>query len=164
MTDVPQTVSNYQQHPGFVRDIPFVVKGFTLIELILVISILSLLGVIVTPFATRFVGTNNLEVATDQILGSIRKAQAYSMDGKDDSNWGVCLVGGDTVRMFSDSCASLGTSEDFVLPGNVSVSGFTETSFSKRRGEPSNALSIVVDNNIDVITIDMNIAGGLDVN
>src|SRR3989344_724120 len=103
-------------------------KGFTLIELLLVIAVIAILAASAGPSLTRLLITNNLEVGTDKVIGAIRKAQGYAMDGKNNTTWGVCMNGPD-IRLFSGSCASPTFSEDYDLTG-VSIMGLTETTFS----------------------------------
>jgi prepilin-type N-terminal cleavage/methylation domain-containing protein len=135
--------------------------GFTAIELILVIAIVAILGATTTPFLINFYQRNNLEVATDTIIGSIRKAQNYAINNKDTGNWGVCLSG-TKIRLFRGTCAAPTFSEQFDKSSSVTITGLNETTFSKARGEPSAPLSINVSNSIGSYNINVNNAGGLD--
>jgi prepilin-type N-terminal cleavage/methylation domain-containing protein len=137
-------------------------QGFTLIELILVVGIVTLLAASSGTFYARFIRSNNHELTLDKILGSIRKAQANSIHGKHDASWGICMQD-TTLRMYLGSCASPTISEDFEIPSATSISGLTDTTFSKRRGEPSSPRSITVDSGITSSTITLNAAGGIDV-
>lgn len=143
---------------------PGIMKGgITLIELLLVTAIIAIIGASVSPFLSNFILRNNLETTTDKIIGTIRKAQSYAMDGKDDATWGVCLSGGN-LRLYSGSCLSPTRSEDFSVPGRVTISGLNDTTFSKLRGEPSNALSITIGTDIDSQTVTVNAVGGMTIN
>jgi len=145
-------------------------RGFTLIELLSVIGIIAVVGASASPFISRFILQNNLETTTDKVIGSIRKAQNYAMDGKNNWSWGVCITGSN-LRLFggvsSPTCTTNDFTEDFIISGSVSVSGLNETVFSKLRGEPnpSNGLSSVsIQTSIGSNTISVNSAGGVDVN
>lgn len=138
-------------------------KGVTVIELLLVISIVAIVAAAATPFLSSFVLRNNLEVTTARVIGTIRKAQNYSQDGKNDEVWGVCLTGGN-LRLFSASCTSPSFSEDFSVPKTVKISGLSETFFSKLRGEPSNSLNITITTDIGTSTVQLNEAGGMGIN
>jgi prepilin-type N-terminal cleavage/methylation domain-containing protein len=138
--------------------------GFTLIELILVVAIVSILAVSSAPFITRMIWTNNLEVAGDKMVAAIRKAQTYAMNGKGNTIWGICWYQ-QKVRMFSGSCSTPTYKEDYDMTG-VTVSGFNEITFSGdagRRGEPSVPLSVTVSGNLGSTTINLNNAGGMDI-
>jgi prepilin-type N-terminal cleavage/methylation domain-containing protein len=137
-------------------------KGFTLVELILVVAIISLLAASSAPFISRFTTVNSLEVAVDNTVGSLRKAQAYAMDGKNDTTWGVC-VNSSNIRLYRGTCASPTYNEDFGMNG-VTITGFTQVTFSSDRGEPSSAITITLTNSVGSRTVSMNAAGGMTIN
>lgn len=137
------------------------VAGISLIELILSISLITLLAASTTPFFTSFIVRNRHETSLDVVLGAFRKAQANSMTGKLGEIWGVCLVGQD-IRVFTGSCGSPGFSQDTSIPTQVTISNLTETTFN-RRGEPSAELTVGVDSSYDSGQIFVNSAGGIDV-
>lgn len=136
--------------------------GVSLIELILVIALIAILGASTTPFLSRFVLQNNIETSTDQIIGSIRKAQEYAMDQKNNASWGVCSSG-TNIRLFSGSCSSPSFSEDFDVPQSISITGLSEITFNNR-GEPSSTLIINVSSNIKTVNISLNAAGAININ
>lgn len=138
-------------------------SGITLIELLIVIGIVAIIGASASPFLSNFILRNNLETTTDKVVGTIRKAQNYAMDGKNNATWGVCLSGSN-LRLFSGTCALPTFSEDFEVSGSVTVTGFSETTFGKLRGEPSGTLSITISTGIDSHTVKVNTAGGMTVN
>src|SRR5438309_506925 len=64
--------------------------GFTLIELLVVMAVVSILGVMSVAFYSRFLIQNEVANTTDQFAGEFRKAQIYSMMGKQSGGvWGV---------------------------------------------------------------------------
>lgn len=140
-----------------------VLKGFTLIELLVVIGILMLIGTATYPSLSRLVLSSSQNSTNDFVVGSIRKAQGYAMDGKNGRNWGVCVVGNEVI-MFSGTCATQTTSEKYVIPSTVTLTGLNEVVFSNPRGTPSTNLSIVVSTNINSNTITLNNAGGIEIN
>lgn len=137
-------------------------KGFTLIELLLVIAIVAILGAATTPFLSRFVLQTNFDSSEEKVISTIRKAQEYAMDGKNGETWGVCLSG-NSLRLYSGSCANPTISENFTIPTTVNISGFSDTTFNTR-GEPSGSLSITVSTSLESSEILLNSAGGLNVN
>lgn len=138
------------------------ISGFTLIELLLIIAILALLGASTTPFLSRFLLQANFDATGDHLLAAIHKAQSYAMDGKGGETWGVCLSGA-SVRVFSGSCNSPTFSEDTAIPGSITVSSFTSTTFNQR-GEPSQAMAVMVSSALESLTVSVNSAGGVSAN
>lgn len=142
---------------------PFHSKGFSLIEILMVVSIISIIGAASVPSLRRFMLGNDLEVGAQKVVGTIRKAQSYAQDGKNNETWGVCLLG-INLRMFSGSCTLPTFFEDFEIPRTVTISGLSETTFSKLRGEPSNLLNISLSTDFGARTVQVNSAGGMEVN
>lgn len=138
-------------------------KGISYIELLVVMSLIAIIGAAVSPFLSNFIQRNNLETTVDNLVGTVRKAQAYSMDGKENSVWGVCL-NGDSIRLYTGSCNSPIISEDYSVPASVSITSLTDTTFSRLRGEPSNSLNVTISTDIGSTTVTLNAAGGMEVN
>lgn len=136
--------------------------GVTLIELLLVISLLALLAAGTTPFLSRYYLAAQTGIVADQVVSTLRKAQANAMDEVQGAVWGAC-VSGSSIRLYSGSCGSPTYSEDYAIPTSVGVSGFTNTTFTLR-GEPSAALAITVATAVKNESISLSAAGGLGVN
>ena len=134
-------------------------RGVTVIELILIIALIAIVGTAATPFLSNFILRNNYETTVDKVLSSLRKAQGYSMSGRNQSLWGVCLAAGNKIRLYRGSCATPAFSEDFDVPGSVAVSGLSDTTFSTLRGEPSGTLTITISTDIGTRTVSVNGAG-----
>ncbi len=133
--------------------------GFTLIEILLVIAIVAIIGASSTPFLSRFVLQTQFDSTSDRFVGAIRKAQGYATDGKDNQTWGVCRTES-TIRIYSSSCSTPIFFEDLAVPASVTIASFSDTTFNNR-GEPSNALSVLVSSNIESVTFELNAAGGI---
>lgn len=113
--------------------------GFTIIELLLVISIITIVGIMSVVFFSRFLTQNAVSNAQDQLIGEIRKAQLYAMMGKQNGNWGV-RFGSNTITLFQGNSFATRTpafDEKFSENANISISGFTEVIFTKITGLPS---------------------------
>ena len=64
-------------------------KGFTLIELIIVIAIIVIVaGILVSPFSA-FRRNQILKAETENVLSLINKARSQTLASKNDSNYGV---------------------------------------------------------------------------
>lgn len=137
--------------------------GITAIEIILVISIVAIIAATSAPFLSNSILRSNLTNTTSQLIGAIRKAQEYAMNGRDGEVWGICQSG-NSIRLFSGSCSSPTYFEDYTIPSNVTISGLSTSTFSSTRGVPDPGFSITVSTDIGSSTIDMNIGGGMDIN
>ena len=135
----------------------------TIVEVILVVAIVTIIGASTTPFISNFIARNNHETTVDKLVSSIRKAQNYSMNGRDGVIWGICLSG-NNIRLYRGSCVSPTFSENFSVPGTVTLTGLNDTTFSSLRGEPNGSLNITITSNLGSNTIIVNSAGGIDVN
>lgn len=136
--------------------------GITYVEILLIVGLIAILSSASTPFYSNFILKNNTSTATATVVNTLRKAQSYSMNQKNGSVWGVCLTGGN-IRLFAGTCVSPVIGEDTSIPAWITVSGLTEITFSKLRGEPSSSLNITVSSDLKTNTIVLNPAGGLDV-
>jgi len=135
-------------------------KGVTLIELLLVISIVAVIAGAISPFLSKFVVVNNFDSAQSKIKFAICRAQALSMDGKQNTNWGVCKTG-NIIRVYSGSCNSPTIKEDFSISPSITVSSF-DVVFDKR-GEPNSVVTIDINSQLESKQIEINQAGGFDI-
>ena len=97
--------------------------GFTLVELVTVITILGLLAVAVVP---RFVSTSSFETRTveDQLISAVRQAQQLAMNKAIGAN--VQLQTDSTNHRIRISYDESGTQViDFAIASNVSLSAST---------------------------------------
>ena len=121
-------------------------RGFTLLELLLVIALLLAIGVPAAVFSTRFIYQMAVRDAAEGLTGMIREAQALAISGKQHSSWGV-KYGSDKLTLFSgDSYSSRNQSLDQILAinPNVNMSGFSEIVFAYPQGFPDQEFSITV--------------------
>jgi len=138
-------------------------NGFSLIELILVVGLLTVIMSTASVFTSRWYLQNNLDGAKNMIISSLRKAQSYSISKKNNLTWGVCLIN-NTIRMFGGTCASPIIKDDYLLPNNVSLTGLSSFTFTSLRGEPSSSQNMILTGNNKSYTLIINSAGGLSVN
>ncbi|MDD4062226.1 MAG: LamG domain-containing protein [Candidatus Pacebacteria bacterium] len=64
-------------------------KGFTFIELMLVVSMIAMLSAMTIPISFGSLKKQSVEEEASQLLSVLRQTQAKSMKGRDDSLWGV---------------------------------------------------------------------------
>ncbi|EKE15716.1 MAG: hypothetical protein ACD_11C00108G0010 [uncultured bacterium] len=114
-------------------------KGFTLVEILLVIGIISLISGISIPVYQSFQTKNNLDVAVDNAVQALRRAQMLSQAVNGDSNWGVKFQSGSMVLFKGASYATRDANYDeiFDLPTTIVASNLTEIVFAKFTGFPT---------------------------
>ncbi|MFH1767251.1 MAG: type II secretion system protein [Patescibacteria group bacterium] len=64
-------------------------KGFTIIELAIVIGILALILAIVGGFISSATARVNITDASTQVVDALRRAQWQTINGQDDADWSV---------------------------------------------------------------------------
>ncbi|TSC65652.1 MAG: Uncharacterized protein CEO21_363 [Microgenomates group bacterium Gr01-1014_80] len=114
-------------------------KGITFIELILVLAIMLTLSMMTPTFYSRFLLQNSVADTTDQLVGSLRKAQIYSMAGKQNSAWSV-NYSNYTITLYRGNDfinREQAFDEKFSVNTNVTVSDFIDLNFAKITGIPS---------------------------
>ncbi|MDR3402814.1 MAG: prepilin-type N-terminal cleavage/methylation domain-containing protein, partial [Chthoniobacter sp.] len=121
-------------------------KGFTLIEVLLVISLISMLGVFASMFYSGFYLKSAASTASSQLAAELHKAQVYSMASKWGSGWGVAYTGGNIVLYAGNSYASRNAvmDESYSVPSSISIANFTEVDFARVTGYPSAIVTAVI--------------------
>ena len=137
-------------------------KGISYLEMILVIAIIAILMPLMLPFTVNFINRMNINSVRDKTVSSIRKAQLYAMDNKNNELWGVCLHN-QNIRFYSRSCDDPVIKEDYTVPASIELTGLTDVSFSKFLGEPSQTVDITIESTSTQINISLNAIGGLNV-
>lgn len=136
--------------------------GVSFLELILVVALVSIISTMSPIFYSRFILQNALSNTSDQMVGSLRKAQLYSMMSRGGNNWSV-NYSLNTITLYKGvSFASRDSSfdEKFELNSNVSVLGITDISFSKIIGLPAPSTStITISSGSDSEIINVNSQG-----
>jgi prepilin-type N-terminal cleavage/methylation domain-containing protein len=127
-------------------------KGFTLLELLLVIAIISLILVTSISITYSYYVRTQVDNSMSVLIETIRRAQTLSRSAVDDSAWGV-KISEQSVILFKandgdadgnpDSYSQVSRDEsldrEYKLPGEVTISnsGQVEMIFEKLTGEPS---------------------------
>jgi prepilin-type N-terminal cleavage/methylation domain-containing protein len=134
-------------------------RGFSLIELLIVISITMILGGIAFVSADRILNYNSIEGQAQSIRSQIERARIYTLASKNNSSFGV-VFSTSTARVFQGTTFVSASSSDQVMyldTGNniinITLAGGGNTIyFNKITGEPNATGTITitaVSNNLD---------------
>jgi len=139
-------------------------KGFTLIEIMLSVTIIIFLAVLVLPTSVSFYQTQQLDAATDGVIQSLRRAQLKALS-QGDNNFGVYVGSGQTSQYFlftGNSYEDRTDEEIFEISNSISFSGVSEVLFSKTQGKPiltGTGNDIILTQNTQTKTININEVG-----
>ncbi len=127
------------------------ISGFTLLEVLLSISIVGILTGIMSPVVYQLKKENDLNVAAESSLTLLRRAYFLARASTNNESWGVYSQTGSVTLFQGATYATRDTSYDeiFSIAGHISLTGVTEEVFSKFSGAPSVAgdLRFSSDNN-----------------
>ncbi len=138
-------------------------NGFGLIETLLVVVLVFVLWTLSTAFYSRFLLQNAASNTMDQVSSSLRRAQMYSMMGKQGGSWGLHYVPNSLTLFQGGTFATRNPALDQVLTlnPNVQISGLTDVIFTKGSGTTASALTIVITAGSMVKTILLSTEGGI---
>ncbi len=141
-------------------------RGFTLLEVLLSVGIITVLAGISIPVYMSFNNRNDLDLAAQSLADSLRRAETYSRGVSNDSQWGVEIQTG-AITLFKGAVfSSRDTSYDEVtiLPGSFAVSGLNEVVFAKLSAAPSATgnISLTSSNLNETRTVTINAKGMVD--
>ncbi len=133
-------------------------KGFTLIEVLLVVGVLAILLTLAIPVTIDFYKSQQLDTHTQGIIQTLRRAQLKAMSIEEDSSFGVFLTNDNYILFRGNSFATRDAAFDeiFDLPVVITVQDSPkDVVFSKFEGKPNAIGSIILSNDglIQVINI-----------
>ncbi len=139
-------------------------RGFTIVEVIITIAVITILGGISVPVYKVFQAKNDLGVAENTVVQTLRRAQVLSQAIKGDMNWGLKVENGKVTIFKGLDYASRDSNADevFDLPRRVNPSGLTEIVFSKFSGLPETTGAILLSTKDETKEITINEKGTVD--
>jgi len=135
--------------------------GFTLLEILLSITIIAILAGIGAPIYQSFQNKNELDIAVNTISQSILRAQVLSQAVEGDSVWGVYIATGSLIIFRGDSYTNRNQAYDeiYSISSIIAPSGLTEIVFNKLTGSTQNIGEIILTGINDSRTITINQKG-----
>lgn len=114
-------------------------NGFTLLELILSITVIGLVASVALPVSRSFQVRNDLDIAAATAAQTLRRAQVRSQGMDNDTTWGVRASSGSIILFRGASYAARDATFDevFDVPSTITPSGTTEFVFTKFTGNPT---------------------------
>lgn len=138
------------------------VAGFTLLEVLLSVVIITALTGISLPVYESFVRRNDLDLTAQGIASMLRRADTYARAVKNDSPWSV-EVQATTVTLFQGTNFASRTTtfdETLTIPASIAPSGLGEVQFAKFSADPNVTGNITLTSTTnDVRTITINAKG-----
>ena len=142
-------------------------RGLTIIEVLIVISIVAVIGSSFISLSINFLTSNNLKNITDELISALRTAQANSMYGKGGSNWGVKISESKIFLYKGNSYEGRDQAFDHSsgIPSNITIIQEEDIFFFRRTGTPSATPDITIQTQTgDTNTVSVNGAGAVNVN
>lgn len=132
-------------------------SGFTIIELILSVGVLSILLMITVPLTQRYITRNNIDVSANVVVQDLYRAQNLARSGENNGNWGVRVQNGSATVFQGDSYASRNQAKDesYSFASSIIVTGQNEYVFNKFSGKPvsSGSTTLTIKNDTKLISV-----------
>lgn len=139
--------------------------GFTLLELLTSVAILTIVAGLSLPVYESFVRRNDLDLSAQTLAGMLRRAETYARSGKTDTSWSVAIQSGVVTIFQGTSFASRNTAYDetYDIPDSITASGLSEIQFSELKAAPHTTGTITLTSSTnDTRTLTLNAKGMVD--
>lgn len=142
---------------------PWNKKGFTLIEVMLMIFLISMLAMFAAPFYGRFVFSQEVTIVSDELRSTLMQAKLSSMTGKHDASFGVRTLPGRIVFFQGDSfdAREARFDEVFRVSRQITIFGIDEVVFGRGTGTPDRQPTFTVSDGYVTDTWSLNREGVL---
>ena len=123
--------------------------GFSLIEMLIVVGIMTMILAISVPVYETFAWRDDMDLAAQNLATTFRRAEAYARASNTDNAWGVEIQSTVITLFQGTNFAGRNTNFDETtsIPGDVTPSGTTEIQFAKFTGLPNAAGSVTLTSN-----------------
>jgi prepilin-type N-terminal cleavage/methylation domain-containing protein len=123
-------------------------KGFSIIELLIVLGIIVLVSIIIFPAISKFKDTQTLKTSVEDVSSLIAKARVQTISGNEGRAFGVTIdASTKTFTLYALSGGTKITRETTTLPSQIAVSTTTtDIQFEKVTGEAVSSGTITLTN------------------
>lgn len=118
--------------------------AFTIIEILLALSIIAVVGALSIPSYRYYSIVNDLERSVDQVTQGLHRARLLAELSEHDSAWGYQVASGTIFKGTVFAGRDAGFDEAQPLPRTITPSGLPEVSFAVLTGDPSATGSIIL--------------------
>lgn len=139
-------------------------RGFSFVEVIVVVALLGLLVSVGTIVSSDYLNTQQLRVASESIFDAIRQAQADSDSQTNVQPFGVKILLDQVVRFEGASYETRTPSADIIInfPMTVAIPSATEIVFPPGTPFPTQVTTLTIQNERTAIDILINAYGLLE--
>jgi prepilin-type N-terminal cleavage/methylation domain-containing protein len=136
-------------------------RGFSLIELLIAISIILIVGAAITTSYTAARGTGEPLHDSYMYVDALREATLRARSMEYDTDWGVKITGGNTIVFSGSSYASRTASRDHAYDSSdtLTVGGVTEIVFAKFSGTPNTSGTTTFQNKYATTSVNVSATG-----
>lgn len=137
-------------------------RGFTLIEMLLSLSVIGLLAGGSLPVLYSFQLRNDQRLTAEQTVAALRRAGTYARGMKNDSPWSVRISASEITLYKGSAYDTRDTAYDEItdMPASLTPSGLSDITFAKLTGVPSATGTITLTSTTnEATTITLNAKG-----
>ena len=138
-------------------------KGFTIIEIILVIALLALFAGFSVQLTFSALKQNDMEMTRSMLISQIRSAQLNALEQVHDGDWGIHVAPGSLTLFRGTSYATRLSQYDEVVsvPTHIQFSGLSSIIFTTYTGLPTQTGTITMSSDAFQSQITLNSYGAL---
>jgi prepilin-type N-terminal cleavage/methylation domain-containing protein len=119
-------------------------RGFTVLELVVVIGLIGVIAAFSVPMFRRYQMRSDLSRSADQVTQALGRARALAQAGTGDAPWGFSVTNAVLFKGKTFAARDPAFDEEYPIPSTIVRTGLAEASFSKLEGKPSQTGSIVL--------------------
>jgi prepilin-type N-terminal cleavage/methylation domain-containing protein len=111
-------------------------RGFSLIEVIMVVSLVGAIAGVGIPLYRDYQIRNDLNLATEQVTQGLARARLLSQAAQEDDNWGFYAPAGVLYKGDSYAERDPAFDETYPMPSTITIQGLMEVNYGKIAGLP----------------------------